>query len=438
MDRTLFQKGPLTPQRSEMTARPISILLVENDTADQVSVEQFVHNSSTRYKLDAVSSAAEALSHLKDHSYDVALVDYRFKDGTAFDLLQKLGTTPTIFLTNPGQEEIAAIALERGAYDYLIKDARKNYLMLLPGTVERVLARRKTEEALRESEARYEDLLDTVLDLYFCVSDQSAVLLVNRAGAMKLGYAVSELVGTPITRIVHPADSEKFRDMLLFAAAKPEEAHRVEFRFMRKDGGVVQVAAELRTQPRRGRQITVTRILARDVPGSSVEEQKARSPTPPSLDRAAASSSVTGVPSVLDPSADLRGTERILVVDDTPEQRSISARMLAKLGYKVVTAEHGHAAIDLMKQARGSGSSRKPPFDLVLLDMTMEKDFDGLDTYREMIALYPGQRCIIVSGGGETDRVKQAQELGAGRFLGKPYTFREIGKIIRGELNRRD
>ena len=246
------------------------------------------------------------------------------------------------------------------------------------------------------------------------------------------------MLGAPLTKLVHPSDAEKFKNALLFAASKPSEAHRVEFRLVRKDGGHVHVSAELRAQPQRGKQIPVTRILARDVSAAVVEEEKkAKSPMPPVLNRAAAPSAVAGVPSVVDPSADLRGVEKILVVDDTPEQRSISARMLSKLGYKVVTAEHGHAAIDLMKQARGDRSGHKPPFDLVLLDMTMEDGFDGLDTYREMVALYPGQRCIIVSGGGETDRVKQAQELGVGGFVAKPYTFREIGKAIRGELNRR-
>lgn len=420
-----------------MTARLISILLVESDIADQVSVEQFVHHFSTRYKLDCVSSATEALGRLKKSAYDIALVDYRFKDGTAFDLLQELDTIPAIFLTNPGQEEIAAMALERGAYDYLIKDARKNYLMLLPGTVEKVLVRRQTEDALRESETRYKDLLDIVLDFYLCISEECAVLLVNRAGAMKLGYTVSELLGASLTKLIHPGDSERLQEMLLLATARIVETHHVDFRFIRKDGGVVHVTAELRTQPQRGKQIPVTRILARDVSASIVEKQKTRCPMLPAFQQAVVPASVIGVPSVLDPSADLRGIERILVVDDTPEQRSISARMLAKLGYKVVTAEHGHAAIELMKKARGDDSIQKPPFDLVLLDMTMEKDFDGLDTYRQMVSLYPGQRCIIVSGGGETDRVKQVKELGAGRFVAKPYTFREIGKAIRAELNRR-
>ena len=424
----------------------ISILLVENDTADQVSFQQFVNNFSTRYRLDVVSSAAEAVGHLKNKNYDIAFVDYRFKDGTAFDLIQKLGAIPTIFLTNPGQEEIAAMAMERGAYDYLIKDAKKNYLMLLPGTVEKVLVRRQAEEALRESEMRYKDLLDIVLDFYLCVSDQCAVLLVNRAGAMKLEYTVSELLGAPLTRLVHPGDAEKVEKMLLLAFGKTDESHRLEFRFVCKDGGVVHVAAELKTQPQRGKQIPVTRILARDITAMKEVVQKsmdgvptsgaiASIPAPPSSPAVAVAPARPAV--APETAADLSGTEKLLVVDDTPEQREIAARMLSKLGYKVVTAEHGHAAIELMKQARPAGTGRKSPFDLVLLDMTMEKDFDGLDTYRRMIALFPGQRCIIVSGGGETDRVRQARELGVGRFVDKPYTLKIIGKALRDELDQK-
>jgi PAS domain S-box-containing protein len=253
---------------------------------------------------------------------------------------------------------------------------------------------------------------------------------------MKLGYAVSDLLGSPLTKLIHPGDSEKLKEMLLVSAAKATEAHRVEFRLMRRDGGAIHVAAELRTQPQRGKQIPVTRILARDISTTREIKHKGRSvlPPPPAVAVPAAPARPAAAP---DAPADLAGTEKLLVVDDTPDQREIAARMLAKLGYKVVTAEHGRAAIELMKQAGGDTSGGKSPFDLVLLDMTMEKDFDGLDTYRQMVSLFPGQRCIIISGGGKTDRVRKAQELGAGQFVEKPYTFRIIGKALRDELSRK-
>jgi YesN/AraC family two-component response regulator len=48
----------------------------------------------------------------------------------------------------------------------------------------------------------------------------------------------------------------------------------------------------------------------------------------------------------------------------------------------------------------------------------------------------PGQRAIIVSGYAETERVKEAQHLGAGTYVRKPYLREKIGIAIRDELRK--
>ena len=74
--------------------------------------------------------------------------------------------------------------------------------------------------------------------------------------------------------------------------------------------------------------------------------------------------------------------------------------------------------------------------DIVLLDMIMEPDFDGLDTYREILKINPNQLCIIVSGYAETERVREMQQLGAGPYVRKPFTIDAVGKAIRESLSR--
>jgi DNA-binding NarL/FixJ family response regulator len=71
-----------------------------------------------------------------------------------------------------------------------------------------------------------------------------------------------------------------------------------------------------------------------------------------------------------------------------------------------------------------------------VLDMLMGGDLDGLDTYREIRALYPGQRALIASGFSETERVREAQALGVGQFVRKPYTLDSLGQAVRRELDR--
>ena len=68
--------------------------------------------------------------------------------------------------------------------------------------------------------------------------------------------------------------------------------------------------------------------------------------------------------------------------------------------------------------------------------MIMDPGIDGLETYQKILELYPGQKAIIASGFSETDRVREAQRLGAGAYVRKPYLIEKIGVAVRNELDR--
>lgn len=123
----------------------------------------------------------------------------------------------------------------------------------------------------------------------------------------------------------------------------------------------------------------------------------------------------------------IKGHEKVLIVDDSKEQREMAGDLISSLGYQVQMAIHGHDALDKLKS---------DSFDLILLDMIMEKDFDGLDTYREIQKIKPGQKAIIVTGYSATDRVQEMLRLGAGAIIKKPYSRQVIGQAIREELDR--
>jgi len=119
--------------------------------------------------------------------------------------------------------------------------------------------------------------------------------------------------------------------------------------------------------------------------------------------------------------------ESILIVDDMKEQREIACGMLRKLGYKVTAVLSGEEAIEYMK----NNST-----DLVILDMIMDPGIDGLETYKKILEMHPGQKAIIASGFSETEQVKEAQRLGAGTYIKKPYLLEQIGLAVRNELDR--
>jgi PAS domain S-box-containing protein len=124
---------------------------------------------------------------------------------------------------------------------------------------------------------------------------------------------------------------------------------------------------------------------------------------------------------------DYLGRERVLIVDDVPEQQQIAANMLAKLGYDVTTAASGEDAVQYL---------RSNTVDLVVLDMIMPGGIDGLETYQQIITIHPGLRAIITSGFSESERVKVLLQLGAGAYVQKPYTLEKIGIAVRRELDR--
>lgn len=119
--------------------------------------------------------------------------------------------------------------------------------------------------------------------------------------------------------------------------------------------------------------------------------------------------------------------ERILVVDDAEDQCLLAKSLLERIGYIVDTVSSGEEAVAYL---------RKHHVDLVVLDMIMDPGWDGLDTYKEILKVRPDQRAIIVSGFAQTERVSEAQRLGAGPYVKKPYILEHIGLAVRGELDR--
>ncbi len=119
--------------------------------------------------------------------------------------------------------------------------------------------------------------------------------------------------------------------------------------------------------------------------------------------------------------------ERVVVVDDVKEQRVILSAILKSLNYSAVMFADGKEAAEYMKTHSA---------DLLILDMIMDPGIDGLETYKRIIENHPDQKAIIVSGFSETGRVREAQRLGAGPHVKKPYMLGTIGPAIRKELER--
>ena len=114
-------------------------------------------------------------------------------------------------------------------------------------------------------------------------------------------------------------------------------------------------------------------------------------------------------------------------ITDDPHLSETALNLIQDSNNTVITAPSGETAVEHMQTNSA---------DLLIMDMIMEPGIDGLETYRRIKALHPNQKAIIASGFAETDRVKEAQRLGAGEYIEKPYTMGKIGLAVGKALGR--
>src|SRR5438128_8487075 len=120
---------------------------------------------------------------------------------------------------------------------------------------------------------------------------------------------------------------------------------------------------------------------------------------------------------------------QILVVDDSRVNRLLLARALEAQDYVVAMAEHGRAALELLR-AQGA-----PSFDVVLLDLLMP-EMDGYQALAEIKA-DPALRhipVIMISAVEELESVVRCLELGAADYLLKPFNATLLRARISGSL----
>ena len=117
---------------------------------------------------------------------------------------------------------------------------------------------------------------------------------------------------------------------------------------------------------------------------------------------------------------------RILLVEDHKNLALAVGAYLESSGFTMDYAYDGLCGLHLVTTQH---------YDAIILDV-MLPGIDGLETYKRILDINPSQKTIIVSGFSETDRVKEAQDLGAGPYVKKPYVREKLGLAIRRELDR--
>lgn len=121
------------------------ILLIEDNSTEQVIIKQYIEQNKLPYTLTIAGSVTEAHQIFRLKTFDIILSDLSLGDGSGFDILTLARQTPVIIITGKGNEGVAVEVMKSGAYNYLIKDSTSDYLKILPLAIESALNRKRAE-----------------------------------------------------------------------------------------------------------------------------------------------------------------------------------------------------------------------------------------------------------------------------------------------------
>ncbi len=231
-----------TVAMSEHT-RPLRVLMVEDSELDAALIARHLNEAFRECFIRRVDSAQALEELLREQSWDLLISDHQmpnFDSSQALSLLQASGLDiPFIIVSGSIGEELAVAALQSGADDYVLK---QNLRRLVPaierglretaGRSEKRAAERalhESEERLRKSEHRFQDLFEFAADAIVECDRSGRILLVNHQTEQLFGYSREELGGQNIGLLL-PAHqtSEGLSIVMASAEALAAEAHPTE------------------------------------------------------------------------------------------------------------------------------------------------------------------------------------------------------------------
>jgi CheY-like chemotaxis protein len=120
------------------------------------------------------------------------------------------------------------------------------------------------------------------------------------------------------------------------------------------------------------------------------------------------------------------GSGTILVVDDEPTVRTVTARALRAFGFDVIEASDGAEGVEAFREGRGG-------IACVLLDMTMPR-MNGEEAYQAITEIDPAARVILMSGYSEQDATGRFEGRKLAGFIQKPYELATLREVVRAAV----
>ncbi len=124
-----------------------------------------------------------------------------------------------------------------------------------------------------------------------------------------------------------------------------------------------------------------------------------------------------------------RPRPNILVVDDDPATLDLLREILSEEGCKVVTSASGEEALKV---------GERESFDLIISDMNLGPELNGLDVLRAYKSVQPQSEVILITAFGSLESAIEAVKAGAFDYISKPFKIDEVVLQVKRALETRN
>jgi PAS domain S-box-containing protein len=196
-----------------------TILLIQADRRDAHFVrEALILSSDGAFQVEWVRLCSEGLRRLAEEgkpggqpadAIAAVLVDLFLPDSHGIDTFDRLfrltPEIPILVLSASQDEEVAKLAVQRGAQDYLLEGHLDGYLLLK--TLRSMVERAANAEALFEQKERAQVTLNSIGDAVISTDLGGHVTYINAVAESMTGWSLQEAAGRPLEEVFRIADA---------------------------------------------------------------------------------------------------------------------------------------------------------------------------------------------------------------------------------------
>lgn len=293
--------APPEPAASPSGTGPLAnetIAVVEDSPVQRKLIARRFEESGATVVVAATGE--EAVAAARTSRISLMVLDYELPDMSGGQVVARIAESgevpPFVVTTARGSERVAVEMMKQGAIDYLIKD--ETLCDRLPVVAARLLKQLKLdrilkeiETALRRSEKRLRQIVDTNADAFVCVALDGSVLEWNRAAEDAFGLPRDHALGTSVLDTIVPEDRrDEVRHLIARSLADPASVpETARFETAAVDLGGVHRPVEISlTKNGDGREATISAFIRDLRPRRELEAQLVHSEKMASLGQLAA------------------------------------------------------------------------------------------------------------------------------------------------------